>query len=34
MALMNARQYEESLRKLNLNVYMFGKKVDNPVAYL
>ncbi|MGC9324345.1 MAG: 4-hydroxyphenylacetate 3-hydroxylase family protein [Desulfomonilia bacterium] len=29
--LMNAKQYEESLRKLNLNVYMFGKKVDNVV---
>ncbi|MFZ7127711.1 MAG: 4-hydroxyphenylacetate 3-hydroxylase family protein [Desulfobacterales bacterium] len=31
MALMNAKQYEESLRKLNLNVYMFGKKVENVV---
>jgi 4-hydroxybutyryl-CoA dehydratase/vinylacetyl-CoA-Delta-isomerase len=31
MALMNAAQYEESLRKLNLQVYMFGKKVENPV---
>ncbi|MCK9275204.1 MAG: 4-hydroxyphenylacetate 3-hydroxylase family protein [Syntrophales bacterium] len=31
MALMNAIQYEESLRKLNLNVYMFGKKVENVV---
>ena len=31
MALMNAKQYEESLRKLNLNVWMFGKKVENPV---
>jgi len=29
--LMNAKQYEESLRKLKLNVYMFGKKVDNVV---
>ena len=28
---MNAKQYEESLRKLNLNVYMFGKKVENVV---
>ena len=28
---MNATQYEESLRKLNLNVYMFGKKVENVV---
>ncbi len=31
MALMNAAQYEESLRKLNLNVYMFGKKIENVV---
>lgn len=31
MALMNAKQYEESLRKLNLNVWMFGKKVENVV---
>jgi 4-hydroxybutyryl-CoA dehydratase/vinylacetyl-CoA-Delta-isomerase len=29
--LMNAKEYEESLRKLNLQVYMFGKKVENPV---
>lgn len=29
--MMNASQYEESLRKLNLNVYMFGKKVENVV---
>jgi len=29
--LMNAGQYEESLRKLKLNVYMFGKKIENPV---
>jgi 4-hydroxybutyryl-CoA dehydratase/vinylacetyl-CoA-Delta-isomerase len=31
MALMNAKQYEESLRRLNLKVYMFGKRVENPV---
>ena len=29
--LMNAKEYEESLRKLKLNVYMFGKKVESPV---
>ena len=29
--LMNAKEYEESLRKLNLKVYMFGKRVENPV---
>ena len=31
MALMTGEQYIESLRKLNLRVYMFGKQVDNPV---
>jgi len=29
--MMTAAQYEESLRKLNLVVYMFGKKVENVV---
>ncbi|MBN2284275.1 MAG: 4-hydroxyphenylacetate 3-hydroxylase family protein [Deltaproteobacteria bacterium] len=29
--LMNAKEYEESLRKLNLKVYMFGKRVESPV---
>jgi 4-hydroxybutyryl-CoA dehydratase/vinylacetyl-CoA-Delta-isomerase len=29
--MMTAQQYEESLRKLNLKVYMFGRRVDNPV---
>ncbi|MGE4519654.1 MAG: 4-hydroxyphenylacetate 3-hydroxylase family protein [Desulfobacteraceae bacterium] len=29
--LMTAAQYEESLRKLNLKVYMFGKRVENVV---
>lgn len=29
--LMTAEQYEESLRKLNLKVYMFGKRVENVV---
>jgi 4-hydroxybutyryl-CoA dehydratase/vinylacetyl-CoA-Delta-isomerase len=31
MAMMTAEQYEESLRSLNLVVYMFGKRVDNVV---
>ncbi len=31
MAMMNAKQYEESLRKLNLKVYQFGKRVENVV---
>lgn len=31
MALMTGEQYIESMRKLNLQVYMFGKKIDNVV---
>ncbi len=31
MSMMNAKQYEESLRKLHFNVWMFGKKVENVV---
>lgn len=31
MALMTGEQYVESLRKLNLNVYMFGEKIENVV---
>ena len=31
MALMTREQYIESLRKLNIKVYMFGKLVENPV---
>ncbi len=31
MALMDAKQYEASLRRLKLKVYMFGKRVENPV---
>ncbi len=31
MTTMNAKQYEESLRGLNLVVYMFGRRVENPV---
>lgn len=29
--LMNAKEYEESLRKLNLKVYLFGKRISNVV---
>jgi 4-hydroxybutyryl-CoA dehydratase/vinylacetyl-CoA-Delta-isomerase len=29
--MMTARQYEESLRKLKLQVYMFGKRIENVV---
>ncbi|MFT5873340.1 MAG: 4-hydroxybutyryl-CoA dehydratase/vinylacetyl-CoA-Delta-isomerase, partial [Clostridium sp.] len=31
MGLMTGEQYVESLRKLKLNVYMFGEKVENVV---
>ena len=31
MGLMTGEQYVESLRKLNLKVYMFGEKVENIV---
>ena len=33
MALMTRDEYIESLRKLNLNLYMFGEKVENPVDH-
>ena len=31
MPMMTSQQYEESLRRLNLIVYMFGKRVENVV---
>ena len=31
MALMTGEQYLESIRKLNMEIYMFGKRIDNPV---
>ncbi len=31
MPMMTASQYEESLRRLNLVVYMFGEKLENVV---
>lgn len=30
MALLTGEEYVESIRKLNLNVYMFGKKIASP----
>ncbi|MCP1102949.1 4-hydroxybutyryl-CoA dehydratase/vinylacetyl-CoA-Delta-isomerase [Aequitasia blattaphilus] len=33
MALMTGEQYIESIRKLNMKVYMFGEKVENPVDH-
>lgn len=33
MALMTAKEYIESLRKLNTRVYMFGEKIDNWVDH-
>lgn len=31
MSLMTGEQYIESLRKLNMEIYMFGEKIENPV---
>ncbi len=31
MALITGDEYVESMRKMKLNVYMFGEKIDNPV---
>ncbi len=31
MALMTGEEYIESIRKINMEVYMFGEKVENPV---
>ena len=33
MALMTGEQYVESMRRLNLRVYMFGEKIENPVDH-
>ncbi|HPK54018.1 MAG TPA: 4-hydroxyphenylacetate 3-hydroxylase family protein [Smithellaceae bacterium] len=33
MALKTAEQYEESLRRLNLKIYLFGEQVKNPVDH-
>ncbi len=34
MALKTAEQYEASLRKLNMKVYLLGETVSNPVDHL
>ncbi len=31
MAMMTGEEYVESMRKLNMQIYMFGKKIENPV---
>ena len=31
MALMTGEQYVESIRKMNMEIYMFGERVENPV---
>lgn len=31
--MMTAEQYEESLRKLKMTVYLFGERIDNPVDH-
>lgn len=33
MAMMTGEEYVESMRKLKLQVYMFGKKIENPVDH-
>ena len=33
MSLMTAKEYIDSLRKLNTRVYMFGEKIDNWVDH-
>ena len=33
MALMTGEQYIESIRKINMEIYMFGEKVENPVDH-
>ena len=31
MSLMTGQQYIDSIRSMNMQVYMFGKKIENPV---
>ena len=33
MALMTGKQYIESLKKLDIKVYMFGEKLENPIEH-
>ena len=33
MALMTGNEYVESMRKLNLQVYTFGQKIEHPVDH-
>lgn len=33
MALMTGKEYIESLKKLNLNVWLFGEKIENPIDH-
>ncbi|PPK80980.1 4-hydroxybutyryl-CoA dehydratase/vinylacetyl-CoA-Delta-isomerase [Lacrimispora xylanisolvens] len=33
MALMTGEEYVESMRKLKLNIYMFGEKIENPIDH-
>ena len=33
MTMKTGKEYIESLRKLHLNVYLFGEKVDSPVDH-
>ena len=33
MALMTGEQYIESIRKMNMEIYMFGEKIDHPADH-
>ena len=33
MPLMTGEQYVESIRKMNMQIYMFGEKIENPVDH-
>ena len=33
MALMTGEQYVESIRNMNMQIYMFGEKIENPVDH-
>ena len=33
MALMTGEEYVESMRKMNLNIYMFGERIENPIDH-
>ena len=32
MGLMTGKEYEESLKKLKMKIFLFGEEIDNPVG--